>query len=70
MKWLILIVLVGACEENPSKAQVEELVDQKCKAYLAVPGEPCKDGYWLYIDDLRNFPRPAVCACDVKQIAK
>lgn len=66
MKALLLVVLLLGCEDRPAFPQPDEfeLADQNCKPYLAVPGEPCKDGHWLYIDGLSRYPRPAVCSCD------
>ncbi len=65
----LAILLLSACEERGTYEHSEvELADSNCKPYLAVPGEPCREGHWLYVDGLSNFPRPALCSCDTKPV--
>lgn len=46
---------------TPSKPPEQK--DPNCSAYMAVPGEPCKKGLWLYIRAAEAHP---LCVCETK----
>lgn len=52
---LALAALALACE-------APQLVNPNCNAYVAIPGEPCRPGFWLFTGyDGRAVP---VCRCE------
>lgn len=47
MKTLVVALLLLSCD--PPAPQDDPKLDPQCQEYVAMPGEPCRAGHWLYI---------------------
>lgn len=66
------VVIVGPYVQKPApdapKIPTYVQMDPNCKPYIAIPGEPCKDGHWLNVQLTGRVPRPAICSCADKEV--
>lgn len=53
---------LSACHELENPPELTQ-ADQSCKSYVAVPGEPCRDGLYLDVPIRYRGTPIATCQC-------